>query len=765
MRLTLPDQRVHPTNSPQTSVSLSQRATALGGLALIVFAFGLFDESFVDEYAYITQSYYADLFFEGKVNNAAWLDYYAFDLQPIPKYLIGPTLRVAHLQVPSSADALRWYKDYARVGSQSTLVAARIPFILLGALGCVALFGCGVLVEDLRVGTLAAVLLIINPLYRLHAHRAMSEVPYEAFLILSLMLSLFVLKRIWSRQAGVGTVCLLLASGVAAGLSILCKFNGLLGLIVIGCWVCAALIFPGIAGLSKLKMIVAGLITFCAAALFFVLLNPAMTARPQGRLNRECIAKPDEKMRERLGHMIDFRLQTSKAQQKNFPHNALASLADKVKVFAVQGFGRFSPLGPSQSNSVIRYEIRQDWGTLIWWPLVLLGVAQSFRTGRRQLRANSPPTAIALLIWAAVSWIVVGVYLPMAWDRYMLPIQAPNALLASMGISRIWNRSEAAVRRAWKRIYAPSIWVFLILLGSYAFFWHSRDWNTASRLMLTYAMVDRGTVEITGLDQQTGDKAEFEGRFYSDKLPGYPFLAAIPYSYARWAFDIPPHPLGSAALRYWISDYWITLGTSSILTAWTAALLVTLARDLGCSPWKAGLIGLLYGLSTPAYIYATLAYGHQASAFALMSSFVLLLRTDKKHESSRIFIAGFLAAYASVIELQVAPASAILAIFLLAQWIQGRRAFDRLALFALGVLPPTILMLAYNDLAFNSPWDMGYFHHATKQFANVHSRDNPLGLLSPDWSKVGPLLLSRYRGLFVFAPILLLAGPGWVVLI
>ena len=57
----------------------------------------------------------------------------------------------------------------------------------------------------------------------------------------------------------------------------------------------------------------------------------------------------------------------------------------------------------------------------------------------------------------------------------------------------------------------PAFWVFLILLGSDAFFWHTRDWNTASRLMLTYSMVDRGTVVITGLDRQTGDKAMVPG--------------------------------------------------------------------------------------------------------------------------------------------------------------------------------------------------------------------------------------------------------------
>ena len=166
-----------------------------------------------------------------------------------------------------------------------------------------------------------------------------------------------------------------------------------------------------------------------------------------------------------------------------------------------------------------------------------------------------------------------------------------------------------------KRIYPPALWVFLILLGSYAYFWHSRDWNTASRLMLTYAMVDRGTVSITGLEHQTGDMAWFRGQYYSDKLPGFSLLATVPYALAKWVFHLPPHPLGTKpGWKYWPADYWITLGTSGLLTAWTGALLVLLARDLGCTPAVSALLGLAYGLSTPAYVYATLAYGHQASA-------------------------------------------------------------------------------------------------------------------------------------------------------
>ncbi|MGO9466903.1 MAG: hypothetical protein ACLQVF_22395 [Isosphaeraceae bacterium] len=311
----------------------------------------------------------------------------------------------------------------------------------------------------------------------------------------------------------------------------------------------------------------------------------------------------------------------------------------------------------------------------------------------------------------------------------------------------------------------PAVWVFGILLASYAFFWHSRDWNTASRLMLTYALVDRGTVVITGLDRQTEDKAKFHEQYYSDKLPGFSLLATLPYVAAKSILRLPPHPLNRSALNYWAADYWITLGTSGLLTACTSVLLVFWAGKLGCSRRQAALIGLAYGLATPAYVYATLAYGHQASAFALFASFYLLSRAGRRAESTWVFAAGFLAAFAAVIELQVGPVAAILGFYLLAQCVRGRRRPDALAVFVVGALIPTLILLIYNQLAFGSPWDMGYFHHATRKFAQVHNRHNPLGLRPPDWTKLPALLWGRYRGLLFYAPILLLSLPGWAVLI
>jgi len=84
--------------------------------------------------------------------------------------------------------------------------------------------------------------------------------------------------------------------------------------------------------------------------------------------------------------------------------------------------------------------------------------------------------------------------------------------------------------------------------------------------------------------------------------------------------------------------------------------------------------------------------------------------------------------------------------------------------FAVGALVPTLILLGYNQLAFGSPWDMGYFHHTTKMFADVHSAQNPLGLRRPEAVKAWALLWGRHRGLLFYAPVVALVPAGLVAL-
>jgi 4-amino-4-deoxy-L-arabinose transferase-like glycosyltransferase len=437
---------------------------AVACAALAVFASGIYAESFADEDAYISQSYYADLFFQGQVDDWRWLDLPAYDLPPLPKYLIGFSLRMCGRPMPGPIDAHLWYRTYKSFGPRATLTAARVPIILVGVLGCVAIFACGALIKDDRVGAIAAVLLMLNPLFRLHAHRAMSDIPCETFMLVALWLALWAWRRAWSGQIGLASWLLSVAAGLAAGLALLSKFNGFLALMIVVAWSGAAVLTPGLNWPRKLTLAAGAILSSIVALALFVALNPFMTAQPTGALPAELQAMSKRNLEQRFRKLVDQRLEVSKNQKIGFPHNALNDLGEKVKVFAVQGFGRFGPLGPGGSDlpaskkakkfephdwapfgpigsdSRLRYDLRQDWGLIVWAPLVLIGLVQSFRLGRRQFRAGEAPTGIALTLWVAIAWVVVTAYLPMAWDRYLLPPQSVNALLGALAISSISDR-------------------------------------------------------------------------------------------------------------------------------------------------------------------------------------------------------------------------------------------------------------------------------------------------------------------------------------
>ncbi len=401
---------------------------------------------FEDEYAYINQSYYADLFFSRQLNHSLWLDMPAADLQPLPKYLIGLVFRLTNLPMPTRADAWKWYlhEDYHKFGGPSTLLAARVPIIPLGALGCLAVFACGAIVKDARVGTIAALLLMINPLYSLHAHRAMADVPYEAFMLSSLAVWLAMWSRVCARGSPVAWLVLPWLAGLLAGMSLLCKLNGFISLANISAACGLTWVLPGFSIGRKLAITAATIVTVAAALAVAVAFNPYLTAKPAELVQGIDPALVSKNVWERFLHQVDVRLEIANNQKKSYRTDALVNVPERAEVILVQGFGRFGPFGPRAADSRVRFDLSQDWGAVLWLPFVCFGLYQSVRLGLAQLRAGTPPAALVVVVWAMISGVVVTLYLPMAWDRYQLPIQSGNALLAAVGVSALWERLVAA---------------------------------------------------------------------------------------------------------------------------------------------------------------------------------------------------------------------------------------------------------------------------------------------------------------------------------
>jgi 4-amino-4-deoxy-L-arabinose transferase-like glycosyltransferase len=417
----------------------------IGLAAAGYFALGLPDPPFVDEYAYITQSYQPDLIFSGRTNDVSWLEMLGYDLVPLPKFWINLAFRAAGIPRPTPWDALAWYDNTAhRWGTERTLLIARLPSIVLGAVGCVAIFATGSILRDRQTGEIAAVLLAINPLYALHAHRAMSEAGCEAFLLVAVALGLKAWKSLLERGPSAPSLLLLIAAGCSAGLSILSKFNGILALLSLLGWTCLALALPAMPRAGKLGLCAGTGGAIVTAWALFVALNPFMTAHPPGPLPARLQAIAELSEWQRFRFLVEHRGQVSSDQQRMFAHNALQSLSDRARVVLVQGFGRFGPLGPRKSDSTRRYDPRQDRGALLWLPLVLAGVITAGRLGRLQYQESRAPTGWGLVVWSALSLLVVTVYLPMAWDRYQLPLQAPAALLAALPLA-----GAASALRTW----------------------------------------------------------------------------------------------------------------------------------------------------------------------------------------------------------------------------------------------------------------------------------------------------------------------------
>ncbi|HKM55695.1 MAG TPA: 4-amino-4-deoxy-L-arabinose transferase, partial [Isosphaeraceae bacterium] len=281
-----------------------------------------------------------------------------------------------------------------------------------------------------------------NPLYRLHAHRAMSEAACKALLLLALGLGLWTWKRFVTGGRIAVCLALMVAAGTLAGLSILAKFNGILAVFALCGWAALALVLPGVPLGRKLGLVAGTGAAVLSAGAVFVALNPFMTAHPPEPLPEGLRPTAELPTWKRFELLLDRRRDVSREQQQIFSHNALHNLGEKARVIVVQGFGRFGPLGPAKSNSNIRYDSAQDRGALLWLPVVATGFGTALWLGQRQARSGAAPTAWALCVWSLLALTVVTMYLPMAWDRYQLPIQAPAALLASLPMSKVWTAGQ-----------------------------------------------------------------------------------------------------------------------------------------------------------------------------------------------------------------------------------------------------------------------------------------------------------------------------------
>ncbi len=181
-----------------------------------------------------------------------------------------------------------------------------------------ATFAIGSIIRDQRTGVIAAFLLAVNPLYSLHAHRAMSEASCEAFLLVAVALGLKAWKLLLSHGTIIPSLLLLIAAGCSAGLSIVSKFNGMLALLALVGWTCLAMALAGVSVAARLGLSAGTGAAIVTAAAVFVALNPFMTAHPAGHLPAPLRAIAELGPWQRFRFLVEHRGRVSSEQQEMF---------------------------------------------------------------------------------------------------------------------------------------------------------------------------------------------------------------------------------------------------------------------------------------------------------------------------------------------------------------------------------------------------------------------------------------------------------------
>jgi hypothetical protein len=308
-----------------------------------------------------------------------------------------------------------------------------------------------------------------------------------------------------------------------------------------------------------------------------------------------------------------------------------------------------------------------------------------------------------------------------------------------------------------------SAWVLATaLFVSYAYFYQAGGWSQNSRFALIRAVLERHTLQIDAYQLHTGDRALWQGHYYTDKAPGSSLLALVPVAAAR-GIDrlVGVDPEGYPGLAW--TSYVAAVVTSGLFTVVASLAIFWLAREWGASRRAAVFAATAYGLATPAWCYATLFMGHALTAGCLMLAFAAASGIGNDTTGRpylRAWTVGLACGWAVVTEFPAAiPVVLIvgLAVLTARDVLPNRLTGIALRIIAGGAIPAAVL-LAYNTLSFGSPFHLAYSSEVDPRYQ--HMREGLFGITYPQLWVLREILFGSYRGLLPLAPLMAVTPLG-----
>jgi hypothetical protein len=297
-----------------------------------------------------------------------------------------------------------------------------------------------------------------------------------------------------------------------------------------------------------------------------------------------------------------------------------------------------------------------------------------------------------------------------------------------------------------------AVGLFILTFVAHAWFFGGGGWNQNAHFDLTRALVERQTFHIDGYRVNSGDVSwspvSGEWHAYSNKPPGLPFLAAVPY-FALYHLERAMHLPLDSWLWMTLNVYALTLLVVAPCGAGIAVLLFRWARRY-TTPSHAVLVALIGAFGTIVLPYSTLFFSPVPAAFFLLLAFCVM--------DERPVLAGAAAGIAGLCFYICIPAAAVLACGAgLQRGVRRAEARRHTLKFILAGIPFGAILAWYHTVCFGAPW-----RTSLETAQNFKEKGLFLGFFRtyPTKAAFWGLTFSEYRGLFFVSPVLLLALIG-----
>lgn len=272
---------------------------------------------------------------------------------------------------------------------------------------------------------------------------------------------------------------------------------------------------------------------------------------------------------------------------------------------------------------------------------------------------------------------------------------------------------------------------------------HGGSANELTRWATAASLVEKSSFEISWTEDLIGrnvDTARVGDKTYSNKPPGTALLAAPLYALTRLFTGAPD--ASNIRISWFVMRLFLSTFPLLLLGFWLYS------RDSD----EISLAALLF--ATPLFVYSLLFFSHVLVAVLLYFAFRLLYDTE------RIFLrnciaAGALCGFAVTCEFPAIVPVLVFAIGLFFADKRNESRWQNVFVFALGGLPFAAFLLIYNYSIFGSPFALSYAYESFPEWAEVAGQ-GVFGIGFPTLSNIYLLLFSPSRGLFFFAPVLLL---------